>query len=56
METNVWAQVFCIFLFLAAVSLFGTIIAELNEILHQLRTKSKGLDKILEAYLDIYPR
>ena len=49
-------QVFCLFLFLAAVSLFGTIIAELNEIIHQLRIKSKGLDEILEAYLDICPR
>ena len=39
-----------------AISLFGTIIAEVNEILMFLRIKSKGLDKVLESYLAIHPR
>lgn len=49
-------QIFCIFLFFCSVSLFGTIIAEVNEILMLMRTKSKGLDKILESYLAIQPK
>ena len=49
-------QLFCVFLFLAAISLFGTIIAELNEVLMNLRARTKGLDKILEAYLAMNPR
>jgi hypothetical protein len=48
--------VFCIFLFLCAASLFGTIIAQVNEIVADLTTKKKDLDKILEAYLVLNPR
>jgi hypothetical protein len=49
-------QVFCIFLFLCAASLFGTIIAQVNEIVADLTTKKKELDLILEAYLALNPR
>jgi hypothetical protein len=49
-------QVFCIFLFLCAASLFGTIIAQVNEIVAQMTTKKKDLDTILEAYLVLNPR
>ncbi len=49
-------QVFCIFLFLCAASLFGTIIAQVNEIVADLTTKKKDLDRILEAYLVLNPR
>jgi hypothetical protein len=48
--------VFCIFLFLCAASLFGTIIAQVNEIVADLTTKKKDLDRILEAYLVLNPR
>jgi hypothetical protein len=48
--------VFCLFLFLFAASLFGTIVAQVNEIVAQLTTKKKDLDYILEAYLVIQPR
>jgi hypothetical protein len=50
------SQVFCIFLFLCAASLFGTIIAQVNEIVAHLTTKKKDLDTILEAYLVLNPR
>ena len=43
-------------LFIFSISLFGTIIAEVNEVLLELRSKSKGLDKILESYLAVHPR
>ena len=49
-------QVFCIFLFLCAASLFGTIIAQINEIVADLTTKKKDLDRILEGYLALNPR
>jgi hypothetical protein len=48
-------QVFCIFLFLCAASLFGTIIAQVNEIVASLTTKKKVLDGILETFLAIHP-
>ncbi len=48
-------QVFCIFLFLCAASLFGTIIAQVNEIVASVTTKKKILDSILETYLAIHP-
>ena len=48
-------QVFCIFLFLVSVSLFGTIIAEVNEIILHLQSKSKGLENVLESYVAIQP-
>ncbi len=49
-------QVFCIFLFLGAASLFGTIISQINEIVASQTTISKDLDNILEAYFSIEPR
>jgi hypothetical protein len=49
-------QVLCIFLFMAAVSLFGTIIAEVNEIVRQITMKKKDLEKILESYQSVHPR
>ncbi len=48
-------QVYCIFLFLTAASLFGTIIAQVNEIVAGLTTKKKDLDSILEIYLSVKP-
>jgi hypothetical protein len=49
-------QIFCIFLFLCAASLFGTLISQVNEIVNQKTSMSKELDEILEAYLTIEPR
>ena len=49
-------QIYCLFLFLFAASLFGAIIAEVNEIVVQFTMESKGLDRILESYLTIHPR
>ncbi len=49
-------QVFCIFLFLCSASLFGTLISQVNEIVHQQTSASKDLDEILEAYLVIEPK
>ena len=49
-------QVFCIFLFLTAVSLFGTLISQLNEIVAKQTSQTKELDSNLELYLDIKPR
>ncbi len=45
-----------IFLFLAAVSLFGTLISQLNEVIAAQTALSKELDKTLGAYLDIRPQ
>jgi hypothetical protein len=50
------AQIFCIFLFLTAVSLFGTLISQLNEIVAKQTSETKELDENLESYLDIHPR
>jgi hypothetical protein len=47
---------FCIALFVVAASLFGTIIAEVNEILAQVTKKKAELDKIFNSYLAIHPR
>jgi hypothetical protein len=49
-------QVFCLFLFLCAASLFGTIIAQVNEIVAQLTTKKKDLENILASYVCVKPR
>ena len=49
-------QVYCIFLFLFSASLFGTLISQVNEIVAQHTNKSKEIDKILEAYLEVQPR
>ena len=43
-------------LFLYSASLFGTIVAETNEVLLMMRSKGKGLEKILESYLAVKPR
>ena len=53
---KVTLQIFCIFLFISAASLFGTIIAQVNEIVAQLTTKKKGLENILDTYLHLNPR
>ena len=49
-------QIYCIFLFLGSASLFGTIIAQINEIVKDITTKKKDLDEILEGYLAVRPR
>jgi hypothetical protein len=49
-------QIFCIFLFLCAASLFGTLVSQANEIVAAQQVKSKELDGILEAYESINPR
>jgi hypothetical protein len=48
-------QVYCVFLFFCAVSLFGTIVAEVNEIVAHLNHEKKSLDEVLEPYLCIKP-
>ena len=50
------SQIYCIFLFFCAVSLFGTIVAEVNEIVAHLNAQKKDLDEVLEPYLSINPR
>jgi hypothetical protein len=49
-------QIFCVFLFLAAASLFSIIISQVNEILVGQSKLSKELDNTLEAYLAVQPR
>ena len=49
-------QIYCIFLFLGSASLFGSIIAQINEIVKDITTKKKDLDEILEGYLAVRPR
>lgn len=43
-------------MFLTAVSFFGTLISQLNEIVAKQTSETKELDLNLEAYLDIRPR
>jgi hypothetical protein len=47
---------FCIALFVVAASLFGAIIAEVNEILIHVTKKKAELDKIFNSYLAVHPR
>ena len=49
-------QVYCIFLFFCAASLFGTLISQVNEIVAAQAALAKLLDDILEAYLSVKPR
>jgi hypothetical protein len=49
-------QVYMIFLFLTTVSLFGSIISQLNEILSTYAGRTKDLEDTLELYLRIRPR
>ncbi len=53
---TLFTQVFCIFLFLGAASLFGTIVSQINEIVASQTNISKELDCVLEAYFSIEPR
>jgi hypothetical protein len=48
--------VYCIFLFLGAASLFGTLVSQINEIVAAQQVVSKELDLILDAYFSIHPR
>ena len=49
-------QVYCIFLFLCAASLFGTLISQVNEIVAAHSIVMRDLDTILEAYFSLQPR
>ena len=49
-------QVYCIFLFLCAACLFGTLISQVNEIVASQGLMSKELDSVLESYLILQPR
>ncbi len=49
-------QIYCVFLFLAAVSLFGTLISQLNEIVAAQTNQTKDLENTLASYLTINPR
>ncbi len=51
-----WLQIYCIFLFLCAASLFGTLVSQVNEIVAAQQIKSKKMDGILEAYESINSR
>ena len=53
---NVQRQAYCVFMFLAAVSLFGTLISQLNEILASSGTFTRQLHRNFEAYLELRPR
>ena len=43
-------------MFLTAVSLFGTLISQLNEIVAKQTSQTKELDDNLETYLAVQPR
>ncbi len=45
------AQVFCVFLFMAGASLFGTMLSQLNEILQNMSRESRELGDHLERYI-----
>ncbi len=49
-------QVFCIFLFLSAASLFGALVSEMNDIVVSATNVTKELDENLESYTAIKPR
>jgi hypothetical protein len=49
-------QVYMILVFLAAVSIFGTLISQLNDIVAAQTLENKELDETLRAYLDIRPK
>ena len=49
-------QVFCIFLFMSAASLFGALVSQVNEIVASATNALKELDENMEAYTAIHPR
>ena len=49
-------QVFCIFLFVCAASLFGALVSEISEIVVSATYASKELDENLESYTSIKPK
>ena len=51
-----WAQVFCVFLFLCAATLFGALVSQLNEIVVTTTHATKELDYNLESYTYIKPK
>jgi hypothetical protein len=48
-------QVFCVFLFLCAASLFGALVSQVNEIVATATYATKELDENMEAYSSIHP-
>ncbi len=53
---DVFVQIFCVFMFLIAISLFGTLISQLNEIVAARTSQTKDLDNALASYLTIKPK
>ena len=51
-----FVQVYCMFLFCCAASLFGTLISQVNEIVAAQAIQSKQLDSVLDSYLAVKPR
>ncbi len=49
-------QVFCIFLFMSAASLFGALVSQVNEIVAAATNALKELDENMEAYTAIHPK
>ncbi len=49
-------QVFCIFLFMCAATLFGALVSELNEIVATSTYATKELDEKLESYSYVKPK
>ena len=49
-------QVFCVFLFLAAMALLGAIVSEITDIVASATRSSKPLEERLEAYGSVKPR
>jgi hypothetical protein len=49
-------QVFCVFLFVCAASLFGALVSEISEIVVSATHASKELDENLESYTAIKPK
>ena len=49
-------QIFCVFMFLIAISFFGTLISQLNEIVAARTNQTKDLDDALGSYLAIEPQ
>jgi hypothetical protein len=49
--TTPTAQVFCMFLFMAGASLFGTLLSQLGDILQNINRESRNLSDHLELYI-----
>uniref|UniRef100_A0A7S0M770 Ion transport domain-containing protein n=1 Tax=Cryptomonas curvata TaxID=233186 RepID=A0A7S0M770_9CRYP len=54
--TTTGERVFCIFLFVAAATIFGTLVSQINEIISASEASAKERDRYVDTYLAIKPR